>query len=130
MPPENRNADITDEDSGDENQVNLNNLPGSQSQQGEVCFGSERDSSDYEDVPLIQLSKRRRVESEDLWLKIDELRVRGFKPLEMCVKIVWQNASCLQTRHYRSPLEEHSNISQPEINKYSSLQVACYHSCI
>jgi hypothetical protein len=65
LPPENCNADVTDEDSGDENQVNLNNLPGSQLRApGEACFRSERDSSDDEDVPLIQFSKRRRVNSE------------------------------------------------------------------
>lgn len=42
LPPENCNADVTDENSGDENQVSLHNLPGSQLRaQGEVCFQSQ-----------------------------------------------------------------------------------------
>lgn len=67
LPPENCNADVTDEDSGDENYVTLHNLPGSQLRApAELCCRSADDSGeDDDDVPLIQLSKRRRVTAEE-----------------------------------------------------------------
>lgn len=67
LPPENCNADLTDEDSGDENYVTLHNLPGSQLRApAELCCRSADDSGeDDDDVLLIQLSKRRRVTAEE-----------------------------------------------------------------
>ncbi|XP_022814762.1 piggyBac transposable element-derived protein 2-like [Spodoptera litura] len=66
LPPENCNADVTDEDSGDENQVSLDNLPGSQLRAlGEACFQSENCSDEDDDIPLMQLSRRRRVVSTE-----------------------------------------------------------------
>ncbi|CAG4962968.1 unnamed protein product [Parnassius apollo] len=60
FPPENANADVTDEDSGDEEFVALQNLPGSQLRApAEVTFHMSSDEED--DVPLSSLSKRRRT---------------------------------------------------------------------
>lgn len=62
FPPENHSADITDEDSGDENQVLLDNLPGSQLRaQAEIHYGSS-DSEEEDNLPLHQLSKRQRLD--------------------------------------------------------------------
>lgn len=62
MPPENCNAEVTDEDSGDEDFVLLQNLPGSQLRApAEVEHGdSSDDNDDY--LSLAQLSKRRRID--------------------------------------------------------------------
>ncbi|CAG4968921.1 unnamed protein product [Parnassius apollo] len=58
--PENANADVTDEDSEDEEFVALQNLPGSQLRApAEVTFHMSSDEED--DVPLSSLSKRRRT---------------------------------------------------------------------
>ncbi|CAG4937378.1 unnamed protein product [Parnassius apollo] len=60
FPPENANADVTDEDSGAEEFVALQNLPGSQLRApAEVTFHMSSDEED--DVPLSSLSKRRRT---------------------------------------------------------------------
>ncbi|KAG7313278.1 hypothetical protein JYU34_000382 [Plutella xylostella] len=60
--PENHSADITDEDSGDENQVLLDNLPGSQLRaQAEIHSGSS-DSLEEDNLPLHELSKRQRLD--------------------------------------------------------------------
>lgn len=63
FPPENCNADVTDEDSGDENQVRILNLPGSQLRtQAQVHYMNLTDSSDSEDeISLAQISKRMRI---------------------------------------------------------------------
>lgn len=66
FPPENCNADITDEDSGDENIVTLHNLPGSQLRAHAEVINENSSSSDDDDeehtVPLAQLAKRPRLE--------------------------------------------------------------------
>lgn len=54
LPPENYNADVKDEDSGDENLVSMHNLPGSQLRApAEVRFdslSSESDSDSDDDL--------------------------------------------------------------------------------
>lgn len=61
FPPVNSNADVTDEDSGDENQVLLHNLPGSQLRApAEIDHNTSDESED--EIPLAQLSKRPRIE--------------------------------------------------------------------
>lgn len=59
LPPENCNNDVTDEDSGEENNVDLYNLPGAQLLSEAVvnsAFDEEYDSED--DICLAQLAKR------------------------------------------------------------------------
>lgn len=62
-PPENANDYNTDEDSGAEDSVTLSNLPGSQlrTEAQVVNFAEDYDSED--DVPLSQITKRRRTGS-------------------------------------------------------------------
>ncbi|CAH0401860.1 unnamed protein product [Chilo suppressalis] len=68
LPPENCNADVTDEDSGDENLVSMHNLPGSQLRaQAEVYFGELSSDSDSDDeLSLAQLAKRRRLQEDEI----------------------------------------------------------------
>lgn len=65
FPPENYCAEITDEDSGDENVVSLHNLPGSQLiAPAEIMYpesSSDSDASEDYVVSLAELSKRRRL---------------------------------------------------------------------
>lgn len=49
LPPENFNADVTDEDSGDENQVFMQNLPGSQLRVQAIVHYNEPDISESDD---------------------------------------------------------------------------------
>lgn len=65
-PPDNANANVTDEDSGDEDNVGLNNLPGGQLRaEAEIRhfdindYESDDDSDD--NIPLASLVKRKRV---------------------------------------------------------------------
>ncbi|XP_028159394.1 piggyBac transposable element-derived protein 3-like, partial [Ostrinia furnacalis] len=61
FPPENCNADVTDEDSGDENIVLLHNLPGTQLRaHAEIHYGSS--DSEEDDLPLHELAKRQRID--------------------------------------------------------------------
>lgn len=63
FPPENCNADVTDEDSGEENEILLNNLPGSQLRtQAELQY--DFSESEDDDLPLHQLAKRLRRGSD------------------------------------------------------------------
>lgn len=65
LPPENLNAEVIDEDSGDENKVFLQNLPGSQLRVQAVVHHSEDDSDEDEDfLSLAQLAKRRRIDAD------------------------------------------------------------------
>ncbi|XP_036327532.1 uncharacterized protein LOC118740145 [Rhagoletis pomonella] len=65
FPPDNANAEITDEDSGDEEIVTLNNLPGSQLRaSAEIEYMSS--DSDDDDVPLCSLAKRSRTTEEPI----------------------------------------------------------------
>ncbi|CAG4944415.1 unnamed protein product [Parnassius apollo] len=62
MPPENCNAEVTDEDSGDEDLVSLQNLPGSQLRAAaEVQYGNNCD----DDLSLAEVNKRRRLNFEN-----------------------------------------------------------------
>lgn len=70
LPPENSTADVTDEDSGDENQVSLSNLPGSQLRVAAEIYRSDTESSDGDDddddqIPIAQLANRRRRVTRD-----------------------------------------------------------------
>lgn len=66
MPPENCNAKVTDEDSGDEDFVLLQNLPGSQLRApDEVHHEGSFDDSESDVLSLAQISKRRRTDTGD-----------------------------------------------------------------
>lgn len=68
LPPENFNADVTDEDSGDENQVFMQNLPGSQLRVQAIVHYNEPDISESDDdedsLSLADLAKLRRISAE------------------------------------------------------------------
>ncbi|KAG7308160.1 hypothetical protein JYU34_006821 [Plutella xylostella] len=49
LPPKNFNADVTDEDSGEENQVFMKNLPGSQLRVQAIVHYNEPDISESDD---------------------------------------------------------------------------------
>ncbi|XP_049886812.1 piggyBac transposable element-derived protein 3-like [Pectinophora gossypiella] len=61
MPPENCNAEVTDEDSGDEDVVLLQNLPGWQLRAPAEI--QREDSSDYSDNDDLPLSEHRAVQN-------------------------------------------------------------------
>lgn len=58
LPPENANAEITDEYSGEENIVTMHNLPGSQLWAIADVAYSDFSSDDEDNIPLLQLAKR------------------------------------------------------------------------
>lgn len=62
LPPENACGDITDEDSGDENLLEVDNLPASQLRApAEVVFSRQKEDSDFDeedDIPLSNLCKK------------------------------------------------------------------------
>lgn len=61
LPTENCNAEVTDGDWGDENQVTLSNLPGSQMQAlASIHYSDDVESSNDSDdnLPLAQMAKR------------------------------------------------------------------------
>lgn len=68
LPPENFNADVTDEDSGDENQVFMQNLPGSQLRVQAIVHYNEPDISESDDdedsLSLADLAKLRQISAE------------------------------------------------------------------
>ncbi|CAG5014959.1 unnamed protein product [Parnassius apollo] len=66
MPPENCYAEVTDEDSGDEDLVSLQNLPGSQLwAAAEVQYGNSCDDRNSDDLSLAEVNKRRRLKFEN-----------------------------------------------------------------
>lgn len=65
LPPENANADVTDEDSDNEEYVTLNNLPGSQLRAPTEIEYMSADSDD-DDVPLSSFAKKSRTTEESL----------------------------------------------------------------
>ncbi|CAG5019744.1 unnamed protein product [Parnassius apollo] len=67
MPPENCNPEVTDEYSGDEDLVSLQNLPGSQLRAAaEVQYGNNCDDwENYDDLSLAEANKRRRLNFEN-----------------------------------------------------------------
>ncbi|CAG5043062.1 unnamed protein product [Parnassius apollo] len=67
MPPENCYAEVTDEDSGDEDLVSLQNLPGSELRAAaEVQYGNSCDDWESDDdLSLAEVNKRRRLNFEN-----------------------------------------------------------------
>lgn len=80
FPPVNANEDVTDEDSGDDEFVTMDNLPGSLLQtQGEAVFnndvgrnysGASDDESD-DDIPVATFMKYRKRQKRDNWVQED-----------------------------------------------------------
>lgn len=66
LPPEHCNTDVTDEDSGDESNVMIHNLPRFKLRApAEFCYRSADCSDEDNDIPLIQISNCQRVTAEE-----------------------------------------------------------------
>lgn len=80
FPPNNANDDITDEDSGDDENVVMDNLPGSVlNSQAEASFRTDTtnidilptDSDSDDDIPLAQLCKYKKKQKRNNWAQED-----------------------------------------------------------
>lgn len=80
FPPINANDDITDEDSGDDENVVMDNLPGSVlNSQAEASFRTDTtnidilptDSDSDDDIPLAQLCKYKKKQKRNNWAQED-----------------------------------------------------------
>lgn len=74
LPPENANEEITDEDSGDEETVNMNNLPGSQLRAEVQVSFEERTQTPEPQTPELE---------SDLWDSEDDLPLSVFRTKEI-----------------------------------------------
>ncbi|KAJ8955078.1 hypothetical protein NQ314_006958 [Rhamnusium bicolor] len=102
FPPINANDDVTDEDSGDDDNVIMDNLPGSVlNSQAEATFRTDSkiinilpsDSDSDDSVPLAQFCKYKKKQKKNDWVQEDIVRKLPD----------WQKE--LGAKNHRTPLE-------------------------
>lgn len=118
LPPSNACDDLTDEDSGDEDYLSINNLPATQLRAPAEISNSHDDSDEDDNVPLsiVRLGCKKTKNYE--W-KNEDIEVS---------QIQWPVFSTVQNRQDRSPVEYFCDFFDDEIIdlfvKYTNLYAA------